>query len=478
MASNSDDKGPPRGADTGGPKRPYATLDLKATEVASPDQPADPGAAASPGAEAPLDAKTDEASGPKPGPAAAGAEAGTEAVGGASEPISATAKAPSRNRSFITHGVAGAAGALVALVLWHAWDADSEATSQRATEITSLTRRVGEMESLVGARNDASGVRARLDEMTRTVKGMSDAQAKLASETRVLAARVGGPQDIPPVIADRLVKIEETLATLPAPAGSEPSPAARTLISRVDEELSALRTEAGRLAQRLDTLKGEVEERLSGAAKAADVAPLAAKLAAAERDVQTFVKSEADRNANASRIVLSLELGNLKRALDTGGRYGSELAAVRKVAGNSLDLAALERHADEGVQTLPELAKSFRRVANSMLDAEGDPPGASVVDRLMSGARSIVRVRKSGLPADDMSAEAVIGRMEGALKDGRLADVLAQAKALPPKAQLAGEDWVRKVEARHTIDQAIARIETALKTSLGEARAPGTGAQR
>ena len=49
--------------------------------------------------------------------------------------------------------------------------------------------------------------------------------------------------------------------------------------------------------------------------------------------------------------------------------------------------------------------------------------------------------------------------MEAALKDGRLADVLAKAKKLPPKAALAGEDWVKKVEARHAVEQAMAEVE-------------------
>jgi hypothetical protein len=38
---------------------------------------------------------------------------------------------------------------------------------------------------------------------------------------------------------------------------------------------------------------------------------------------------------------------------------------------------------------------------------------------------------------------------------------------LPPKAALAAEDWLKKVEARHAVDRAIADIETALKSSLG-----------
>ena len=241
--------------------------------------------------------------------------------------------------------------------------------------------------------------------------------------------------------------------------------------ARFEGELSTLRTEAGRQAQRLDTLKGEVEERLKGAAKAADLAPIATGLASLERDVQTFLKSEADRsanaNANATQMLLALELANLKRAIDRGEGYVEELGRAKKLGGFTLNFAALERYMQEGAAAPQELAKSFRKTADAMLDAEAEAPNSTLMDRLLSGARSIVRVRKAGHAADDTSLEAIIGRMEAAMKDGRLAEVLANAKKLPPKAALAGEDWIKKVEARQAVEQAMAEVEAQLKSSLG-----------
>jgi hypothetical protein len=61
--------------------------------------------------------------------------------------------------------------------------------------------------------------------------------------------------------------------------------------------------------------------------------------------------------------------------------------------------------------------------------------------------------------------------METAVKEGRLGDVLANAKKLPPKAALAGEDWIRKVEARQAVDQAMAEVENELKAALGGKKA-------
>ena len=195
--------------------------------------------------------------------------------------------------------------------------------------------------------------------------------------------------------------------------------------------------------------------------------PLTAKLAALERDLQTFLESEADRSANASRIVLTLELANLKRAIDRGERYADELARAKKVGGHAQPHGARALHAGGRAGAGRSWRNRSARWPTPCSTRRPSRADATLVDRLLAGARSIVRVRKTGHAADDTSVEAVIGRMEAALKDGRLAEVLAKAKKLPPKAALAGEDWVKKVEARQAVEQALAEVEAALKASLG-----------
>ena len=75
-----------------------------------------------------------------------------------------------------------------------------------------------------------------------------------------------------------------------------------------------------------------------------------------------------------------------------------------------------------------------------------------------------VRGRLSGLMSGTSVVEAV--GVQAALKENRLGDVLAQGKKLPPKAALAGEDWLKRIEMRYQIEQALAETEAALKSSL------------
>lgn len=457
MTDKTDDagKGPNRPGDA--PRRPHATIDLKATEVGGSHR--------------------------KSGFRFADRLRVMRRLGGSAL----------GNTSFLSHMAAGVAGALLTLIVAGLFGLLGGTQTATPGVPVDVGRRLAALEqktaqlpaSATDIPNKIASAEARvkaLEERTATLPALSEAQTKLAAQTKALEGRQGAPE-----LAARLAKLETAIAalgstgkagsgagseTLAAKLGdieklaSDASEAARATAQRVDRDLVGLKTDASRLAQRLDSLKGEVEAQLKDAARSADLAPVLGKLSAFEKDLQGFLRGESDRTANARRVLLTLEMSNLKRAMDRGDRYTAELDAVKQAAGGALKLAALERHKLDGVQTLTALAKSFRPVANAAIDAEAEPADASVLDRLVAGAKGIVRVRKAGHDPQDTSVEAISGRMEAALKDGRLGDVLAQGKSLPPKAALVFEDWLRKVDARYAVDQAMLQIESDLKSSL------------
>jgi len=184
------------------------------------------------------------------------------------------------------------------------------------------------------------------------------------------------------------------------------------------------------------------------------------------------VKSEDERRATAERIVLSLELANLKRAIDRGGPFAAELAAVQKAGGSKLDLKALEPFKDQGIASATALNTDFRSVAYALISADVEPTDASVVDKLISGAKSIVRVRKSSADPAETSAEAIAARMDAALKANRLGDVIGESKKLSPKSRAAGAAWLTKVESRASVDKAVSDVETQLKAALASKPSP------
>ena len=486
MTDNKDEtgKGPPKPGDP--PRRPHATLDLQATEIGGKDK----GAAGSAQPRAGASAL------PPPGSNTAGRS-------GLGARLRVWSRAASRSNTFLSHVAAGVAGALLTLLAASLLGVlpgtgDRSASSDVDSRIAALEQAMRDRAAAPGgdttAKQALTDTRLKgLEDQTRSLAALNEAHTKLATALKALEARSTSPE-----FSNRIAKLETSLAALsagdksgtPSTALADKLTQLEKLIAdatdstksgtdRTDRDLAAVKTETSRFNQRLEAIKGDIDERLKSAARSTDLTAMSAKLAAFEHDLQGFLRGEGERTSNATRVLLTLEIANLKRAMDRGERYSAELDAVRKVAGTTLDLAPLERYSLEGAPALPALAKDFRRVANAAIDAEAEPADASVLERLMSGARSIVRVRKTGHNADDASTEAIVGRMEGALKDGRLGEVLEQGKKLPPKAALAADDWLRKVEARTTLDRAIADIETALKSSLRAARAtPATEPKR
>lgn len=484
MTDKKDDAGKGSAKPGEGPRRPYATIDLQATEV---------GGTAS---EAAASASAQAGGSTKPKPQGLPPPGGTKPAGDTyrfSDRFKVAKRWSTRaaqNNTFLSHVAAGVAGAVLTLAIaavfglfeggGPAGDKTQSDVAKRLAVVEQAVKQRPAPASEVTAKISATEARvASLEERARTIATLSDAQAKLAADSKALEERVGSGD-----LGTRLSKLEAAIGALAT--GDQTSDTARAALAaklaelgeaakagsaRVDRDLAVLKTEAGRIGQRIDMLRGELDERLKSAAKSTELAPVAAKLALLEEDLKGFVRNEAERNSNAQRVLLGLEIANLKRAMDRGDRFTAELEATKKAAGGLVNLVPLERHMLEGVPTLAALAKDFRRVANAAIDAETEPADAGVLDRLISGAKNIVRVRRTGQGSEDASAEAVLGRMEAALKDARLGDVLAQGKTLPPRAALAAEGWLKKLEARYAVDRAVADIEAQLKTSLAAVRA-------
>ena len=398
---------------------------------------------------------------------------------------------------------------------------------------------------------------ARLDDLTRQLSVLSEAQGKLTADSAALREELAKQASLKDA-GDRLLRMEEQLNGMVAAATADPQKAgrlpqlasltaqvadlktaldtrlaahrkdmaqeidarvttaaeaaevAKAGAKRLDGEMAAVRSEATRLGQRIEQLKTgsdkleqslksvqdeqtafkteaeafkvNIADQLKSTARPNDVAmalaPVAAKVTSLETSVAGVIRAEEDRKSNAERIVLSLELGNLKRAMDRGQKFAVELDEVKKNAGGRLNLAALEKFQNQGVPSIIDLSRTFRPLANAILDAEAEPTNGSLVDRLLTGAKTVVRVRKTSHSPDDQTSEAVVARMETALKEQRLADVIAEAKKLPAKSALPAKDWLAQVEARYAVEAELASIDLALKSSLGAGPGGAGAAQK
>ncbi len=348
-----------------------------------------------------------------------------------------------------------------------------------------LIERIGKVEDRLKALADAGGERSDAD------AGVNDPNANRIEQ---LAALTGKVSDLETSLATQLTALRQSVAKDVdgrVQAATEAAEAARAGTQRIDKDVAGLKTDEVRIEEEIgavktttdhiaadlklsrdetQNLKTAFEGLKTAAAKPADIAaavqPLSDRTAAIEKSVQDVVQGDAARKESAERVVLALELQNLRRALDSGQNFSAQLADVKKIAGNHIDLSALEKLQDTGVPSLADLTKEFHTAADNAIDADSEPDNASVVDRLWAGAKSVVRVRRIDLKADDKSTEAIVGRMQVALNDGRLPDILEAAKDLSPKAEDAARPFLDKVAARVSVDTALANLESQLKSSL------------
>ncbi len=325
--------------------------------------------------------------------------------------------------------------------------------------------------------NENSGIVPRLAALTGR---MADLEETLKNQ--IAAVRSGVSDDV----ESRLAKVSET------------SEAARSGTQRMDRQLAGVANDAARLSQQLETVKadttrlgdtlrvvqeetakitshlsgleGDVSSKIARLASPSDVEkavkPVAEQVTSLESQVANVVSAEKNRAQNAKRIVLALELGGLTRAIERGDGFAEELAQVKHTAGDLIDLSKLEPFETSGVASVAKLQSMFSPVADAIIEASAAPAGDSVFDQLLANARSVVKIRKVSHDADDTSVEAIVSRMESALAAGRLDEVLRLAKELPEGGQQAAGGWLKKVEERHSVDQALASVEEQLKASL------------
>ncbi len=355
---------------------------------------------------------------------------------------------------------------------------------------------------------------AALEKDTKTSDRLTKLEADMTTLVRAAGSEGNSGEPIPQLAAinGKLNDLESALKTeistlrntlpqnLETRLGSvgEESATAKSAAERIDREVSAVKSEAARIAQSIEGLKSE-DERLALALTAAKeeagkatsaasevregldsqaktfakstevkiaLTPVSERIAKIEENLDGVIKTEDERRTNAERVVISLELANLKRAIDRGGSFAAELDAVRSASPKDLDFTTLEKYKSGGAPSLATLQRESKPAINAMLDAALPKNTGSVLDKLIAGAKTVVRIRKVGSDPKDTSPEAIVDHIEVALQDGRLDDIATAAKDLPPASANAAKDWLARIDARASVDTAISAVEAKLKTAF------------
>lgn len=198
----------------------------------------------------------------------------------------------------------------------------------------------------------------------------------------------------------------------------------------------------------LDALRAQISD-MTGIAQT-ELESARAEAAAIEENAAAAARTAAGRAA----------LARLRTGMENGAPLGAALADLEDAIGAPAPEALLA--AQDGVPTLASLQDQFPDVARAAL-ATARREGVSGEDTGGVGAflRNQFDVR-SVTPQEGTTSDAILSRAQGAVREGRLSDALAEISALPEVARAEMSDWLGQAEIRADAIAAVDMLSTSL----------------
>ena len=271
-------------------------------------------------------------------------------------------------------------------------------------------------------------VRSRLDDLSKATKAEDESVQSLSQKVQALEQKPAPQPDKEAVqaeIASQMAPVTERLAGLER-AQSEKA-------SEVTEIASQLAPVTERLAglERTQSEKAsEVTERLAG-----------------------IERTQSERASDARTATVTIALKNLKRAVTEGKPFATELRAIESLSSEKLPVSELAPYKETGVPSLSQLQHEFVDTVRNVIVQHYHGKAESFLDEMLSRARGAIQVKPIGGAGD--TVEAVLGRMEKALKAGDLKGALTESAALEGPAKEELQAWLKHAQARAAADEAV-----------------------
>lgn len=301
-------------------------------------------------------------------------------------------------------------------------------------------------------RGEVAALQARVADLPTAEALRGEAQSLVGQTRDSLAADIAALRDQigqggAPAPAQRFGQIESTLSGIGAELaalkgqieGGAPAPGTGAVagLDTYRAELDGLRAEVGRLSGEVGALTGRLDEAETSAAEAEAEAAALVDVAAARAD-----------------------LAQIRAALVSGAPFQAELDRFARNAGAAIP-AGLSAAAAAGVATEAELEAGFPEAAHAGIRTS---IVASAGDGFWNRARAFVEARVAGralAPQEGSSPDAVLSRVEAALKRNDLATALREVGTLPTEARAAMDDWIARARLRADAEAGLAELSAA-----------------
>lgn len=431
-------------------KRPAQTIEGTATEIVAEPSPAA-------GLDPALETKAGDG-----GPSQEAAEAARGAAGAPRTSLSGF-------KRFMTHLAAGFLGGLIGVIaLALAWGAlDLGAESSPPPELAGIQDRLAKLESAPAPPSADAKALERLDTRLAALEASSaqaatqlaateNRVAQLESSLKALAdtASEGGSVASAAAIAQQIAEAEQRLNDKIAAvqAGGKDAEA----LAGLQKEIASIEAKVGALA----------EAELGAVDVGSELNALSERIAKLETLMPDLASSVGKESAQAKTAAIAIAFANLRAAVDSGRPYAAELDTLSTLAAAPGDLGILSAHAQTGIATLSGLNRSFAEASEKALVAAAPPKDASLLDKMMASAQSLVKIEKIGEAPAGEGPSAVIARAGAALGKGDLSGAVKEIETLARPPHDAFSTWLGEARARLGADETMTRLEGQLLISL------------
>jgi hypothetical protein len=241
----------------------------------------------------------------------------------------------------------------------------------------------------------------------------------------------------------------------------------------LEQRLAALEQRVGAAAEHATAFDQRVERfQDQTSASFAALRDEVEKLAAAQ---QGLAQSAKERGADGTDQALLLSLEPLRNAIDSARPFAPELSAMTALARDRPEvreaLKPLDAMAAKGVPDKLALARRFEQeVAPAMLRVATQPREDSWTERLWSGLRSLVVIRRVDGTTSGDPTEAAVAQAEKALTANDLATAVKAVESVTARTtgpvQSSAQAWLTDVRERVAAENALATLRQQLTERL------------
>ncbi len=331
-----------------------------------------------------------------------------------------------------------------------------------APDLKPLEDRIAALEgSVAQVKSDLGDLKGRLDQAA----GAPSAPAAAAASSAP-AIPAPPPVDLGP-LQKQVADLSDGLKALSDKLASEPKVDLAPLDGRVSDlggKLAGVGTAVAALP-RVDLAPvnakiDDLDHRL---------APIEADLSAPKLAMQV---TEARQNGSAAETraaPLAVTGQAILQAIADGRPFAPDVTALQTLGADDAVLGPLRAVADKGAPTRADLLALFDDDERAMVGPSAPAPGGSVLDRVVAGAQSLVKIRPTGA-APGQDPDAVVTRVGDALQRGDYGGALAEWQGLPGDGKTATRPFADRLKARVDAEAAARSVVAEAIATLGSSK--------